>query len=171
MKITKAIANFEGKNEGEIKGFVSFEQIDRKHCRVTFNLSGFKPNKTHAIHIHEFGDLRKGCDSLGGHYNPYKENHGSLHSKQRHVGDLINNLTSDENGNFLYSYIDDSIKIDSKKVNILGRSVVIHDGIDDLGLGGLNKQGQVINEKLHKTSLENGNAGGRIACAIIGIAK
>ena len=43
--------------------------------------------------------------------------------------------------------------------DIIGRSVVIHDGVDDLGLGG------------NPESLKTGNAGGRLACALIGHSK
>lgn len=153
-KITKAIANF----DKDITGFVCFEQINKHNCKVTFNLSGFASNAKHAIHIHEYGDMSNGCKSLGGHYNPYNHNHGSYdYNTKRHVGDLINNLKSDSNGDFMCTYIDDLIQVDSKKNNIIGRSVVIHKGIDDCGFGN------------DKESLITGNAGKRIACAIIGI--
>lgn len=33
------------------------------------SVSGLKPGK-HGFHIHQFGDLTKGCVSTGGHYNP-----------------------------------------------------------------------------------------------------
>ena len=43
--------------------------------------------------------------------------------------------------------------------SILGRSLVVHADPDDLGKGG------------HELSKATGNAGGRISCGIIGIAK
>jgi Cu-Zn family superoxide dismutase len=43
--------------------------------------------------------------------------------------------------------------------SILGRTVVIHADPDDLGRGG------------HELSKTTGNAGGRLACGVIGICK
>jgi Cu/Zn superoxide dismutase len=45
------------------------------------------------------------------------------------------------------------------KANIIGRGLIIHADTDDCGLGE------------NEASLENGNAGKRIACAIIGYSK
>ena len=142
-------------------GKVYFSQCPiHKRVKVTFDLFNFLPNATHAIHIHEFGDLSDGCKSLGPHYNPTNETHGSIDypNKPRHAGDLINNFTTDDKGEFMFSYIDDKLKkIDFN--DIYGRSIVIHDGIDDLGRG---------TGKDKAESLKTGNAGARLACGIIG---
>ena len=143
-------------------GRVTFSQCCKKHklVKVVFNLFNFAPHAKHAIHIHEFGDLSDGCKSLGPHYNPTNETHGSIDfpNAPRHAGDLINNFTTDDKGKFEYAYVDDKLsKVDFS--DIYGRSIVIHDGIDDLGRGkGKNKA----------ESLETGNAGTRLACGIIG---
>ena len=143
-------------------GRVLFSYCCQKHklVRVTFDLFNFSKNATHAIHIHEFGDLSDGCKSLGPHYNPANETHGSIDfpDRPRHAGDLINNFTTDMEGCFSYSYIDDKLSnIDFS--DIYGRSIVIHDGIDDLGRG---------RGKDKVESLKTGNAGSRLACGIIG---
>lgn len=44
----------------------------------------------HGFHIHEFGNLLKGCVTAGGHYNPNKLTHGGPDDETRHVGDLGN---------------------------------------------------------------------------------
>ena len=147
----------------DIKGTVRFHQCDKSsEVIVLFDLYGFKPNMTHAIHIHEFGDTRNGCMSLGKHFNLYNDDHGSLFIKsgKSHTGDLINNLQTDNKGNFKYNYTDPRLSIigDIGK-SIIGRSVVIHEGIDDLGLGN-NTESKI-----------SGNAGGRMTCAIIAHSK
>ena len=169
---TTAIAIF---NENDVKGTVIFKQFNiNEDVLVMFDLYDLVPEKIRAIHIHEFGDERKGCESLGGHWNPENNNHGSIWVKgiHRHAGDLINNIIPDDKGRFKFSYTDNKLNlIGDVKTTIIGRSVVIHDDLDDLGLGGLNDDGQIIDEKVHEESLKTGNAGKRMACAIIGIAE
>ena len=142
-------------------GYVLFSKCPNHKCViVSFDLRNFSPRATHAIHIHEFGDLSDGCKSLGPHYNPTNETHGSIkyQKKPRHAGDLINNFTTDDKGEFMFAYIDDKLsKVDFN--DIYGRSIVIHDGIDDLGRG---------TGKDKAESLKTGNAGARLACGIIG---
>jgi len=165
-----AVALFDNSN---VKGVVLFKQTPNSPVHVSFNFRGLKPDTISAIHIHEYGDEREGCTSLGGHWNPHKQTHGSIILPElgRHAGDLINNIKSDEEGNFVYEYYDDLLNLfGSIETTIIGRSVVIHEGVDDLGLGGLNNDG-TIDWKRFETSLENGNAGSRMACAIIGIAS
>jgi len=151
-----------------------------------FHLKNFQPFSVHAIHIHEYGDTTDGCLSLGGHYNPTNSNHGSIISKERHLGDLFNNFYTDENGNleFLWSTREINIK------DIYGRSIVIHKNKDDLGIQkyeklndyelslfckernykNLNTRIEKIN-KLNSESLISGNAGIRITCGIIAYMK
>ena len=151
----KAIAVFEGK----IKGRVIFtENINNKTVIIDISLSGLNKNAKHGFHIHESGDLTNKCESLCAHFNPYKKQHGCPGKKERHVGDL-GNLHTDKNGNVNYILEDDCVKLRGVKANIIGRGLIIHADPDDCGMGN------------NEASLLNGNAGKRIACAIIGYSK
>ena len=146
-------------NEKKIKGTIQFyENLKDNTVIIKINLEGFKKNSTHAMHIHEAGDLRDNCMGACAHFNPYNKNHGGINSKERHVGDL-GNIVSDEHGNVKMVLTDKLIKLKGNKCNIIGRSVVIHENEDDNGLGG------------HDDSLTTGHAGGRIACAVIGYSR
>ena len=176
MKCLNAIALFGSSCEGntnhkDIKGTVQFHQCGngQEGTWVKINLYNFDPNKTHAIHIHEYGDETNGCVSLGGHWNPDGTTHGSLYlDMPSHAGDMINNLKSDQNGRFNRIYMDPRITLQGTvDQTIIGRSIVIHYGQDDLGLGGIDP----YNAEVRAGSLKTGNAGKRMACAIIGRAK
>lgn len=144
-------------NDSKIKGTIHFYEND-KNVLIDIALKGFKKNSTHAIHIHEAGDLTDHCTSTCSHFNPYNKNHGGINSKERHVGDL-GNIISDENGIINMKFNDNMIKLRGTKSNIIGRAVVIHEDIDDNGLGGF------------PDSLTTGHAGARIACGVIGYSK
>ena len=117
-------------------------------------IEGLGPNGEHGFHIHELGDLTKGCDSLGGHYNPFGEEHGGIESCHSHVGDL-GNLKADSNGVAEFNMTVSKIHIVGA-YSILGRSCVVHLAQDDLGQGD------------NKESALNGNSGPRIGCAVVG---
>lgn len=155
--------NFIATFNNTIKGTVKFHQCSQYNkTLVIFDLKGFKPKSINAIHIHEYGDLTNGCTSLGAHLNLTNKEHGSIFVdiNNSHTGDLINNIYSDNNGEFRYKYEDPRLMLFGNiEESIIGCSVVIHKLKDDLGLGN--------NEESKKT----GNAGERIACAIIGKTK
>ncbi|XP_035216962.1 superoxide dismutase [Cu-Zn]-like, partial [Stegodyphus dumicola] len=71
----------------------------------------------------------------------------------RHVGDL-GNIECDANGvtNILFT---DHVASLKGPHSIIGKSIVIHSDIDDLGQGG------------NPESLKTGNAGTRLACCVI----
>ncbi len=144
--------------KGNISGTVKFHQCSPESpTRVSLDLDLNRPDSTHALHVHEYANLLEGCAGAGGHYNPYSQTHGSVYvpERGRHVGDLINNVTSNSEGKVVGEFIDELIMLYGPH-SIFGRTLVIHDGIDDLGLGG------------NKESLITGNAGGRLACTVIG---
>lgn len=150
-----AIAVFQDK----VKGTVRFTEDIDNHCTIIdIDLKGLKRNFSHGFHVHEYGDMSEGCSTMCSHFNPYGKTHGSNKSKERHVGDL-GNIVTDSFGNAKYRMTDPVIRLRGTKSNIIGRGLVIHDQTDDLGMGG------------NEESLKTGNAGKRIACAVIGIGR
>jgi Cu-Zn family superoxide dismutase len=140
-----------------IKGTVKFSEVDNK-IRIDVQITGLKPNSLHGFHVHEAGDLTDKCTSMCAHFNPYGSTHGCPGMKNRHVGDL-GNLQTNNKGEAKYSFYDDMIKLRGTKANIIGRGLIIHEDTDDCGQGG------------NAESLKTGNAGKRIACAVIGYSK
>tara|TARA_Y100000389_G_scaffold185132_1_gene204232 strand:+ start:31 stop:510 length:480 start_codon:yes stop_codon:yes gene_type:complete len=141
-----------------IKGTVEFEEKGTKVI-IKGNLKSTKyKNSSHGFHIHEAGDLSDKCMGACAHFNPYNKKHGGPTSKERHVGDL-GNIRFDARGVAKFRMEDSLVKLRGTKANVIGRSVVIHEDPDDLGMGG------------HNDSLTTGHAGKRITCAVIGYSK
>jgi Cu-Zn family superoxide dismutase len=158
LKNIIAIAYLDDLKSG-IKGSVHFyENKERNMVLVDINISGLPKNSELGFHIHVAGDLSEGCKSACAHFNPFNTTHGGKDSNVRHVGDL-GNIITDKDGKCVTRFEDHMIKLRGYKQNIIGRSIVIHVKKDDLGLGG------------DAESLKTGNAGARIACAVIGYSK
>lgn len=152
-KSIKAIAVF----TDNISGTVKFTEVGNK-VRLDVSITGLKPNSLHGFHVHDAGDLSDKCTSMCAHFNPYNMTHGCPGLKNRHVGDL-GNLQTNNKGEAKYSFYDNMIKLRGTKANIIGRGLIIHEDKDDCGQGG------------NAESLKTGNAGKRIACAVIGYSK
>jgi Cu-Zn family superoxide dismutase len=146
-------------NDDKIKGIVKFSEGSKLNkIKIDVNIKGLLPNSLHGFHVHQAGDLSDKCTSMCSHFNPYGKNHGCPGMKERHVGDL-GNLKTNSKGEAVYSFYDDVIKLRGNKCNIIGRGLIIHEDKDDCGQGG------------NVESLKTGNAGKRIACAVIGYSK
>ncbi|GLH05451.1 hypothetical protein R5R35_001503 [Gryllus longicercus] len=151
---TKAVCVLVGET---VKGTVFFEQKGPSDpVTVSGEISGLAQGD-HGFHVHEFGDNTNGCTSAGAHFNPHKKEHGGPKDADRHVGDL-GNVTAGADGVAKVSISDNIISL-SGDHSIIGRTLVIHADIDDLGKGG------------HELSKSTGNAGARLACGVIGITK
>ncbi|KAI4877488.1 hypothetical protein NFI96_015049 [Prochilodus magdalenae] len=142
------------KGTGEVTGTVHFEQ-KADHVKVTGKITGLAPG-LHGFHVHAYGDNTEGCTSAGPHYNPHNQTHGGPNDKVRHVGDL-GNVNADSSG-VADINIEDKMLALNGEYSIIGRTMVIHEKVDDLGKGG------------DEESLKTGNAGARQACGVIGIA-
>ncbi|TPX64159.1 hypothetical protein SpCBS45565_g06126 [Spizellomyces sp. 'palustris'] len=138
-------------------GTVKFTQeSDSAPTIIEIDLKDLTPGK-HGFHVHEFGDNTNGCTSAGGHFNPLNKTHGAPTDSVRHVGDL-GNLVAGPDGTVKTQIEDQHIKLIGP-LSIIGRTIVVHAGEDDLG------------RTDHKESKLTGNAGGRVACGVIGVAK
>ncbi|KZT56337.1 copper zinc superoxide dismutase [Calocera cornea HHB12733] len=153
--MVKAVAVLRG--DSPVKGVITFEQeSESAPVKISGELFNLDPNAERGFHIHELGDNTNGCVSAGPHFNPFKKSHGGPTDAERHVGDL-GNIAVDATGKATVSITDSHLSL-TGPLSIVGRTVVVHAGTDDLGKGG------------HEESLKTGNAGGRSACGVIGIA-
>jgi Cu-Zn family superoxide dismutase len=121
--------------------------------QINVSVKGVVPPGMHGIHIHEFGDCSKNdASSAGGHFNPTNINHGMPNSNESHLGDLGNIEISDNGRGSLRLILQNSF-YDIESIGgwsaILGKSLVLHEGEDDL-----------------RTN-PSGKSGNRIACGII----
>jgi len=155
MSTVKAVCVLRG--DSGVVGVVSFEQ-DAKGGATTVKgkISGLKSGK-HGFHVHQLGDLSDGCKSAGPHFNPFGKTHGAPSDSNRHVGDL-GNVEVKTDGEEIEINITDALVSLVGQHSVIGRSIVVHEKEDDLGKGG------------NEESLKTGNAGGRVACGVIGIA-
>ncbi|QKF93612.1 superoxide dismutase copper chaperone [Fadolivirus algeromassiliense] len=160
--VTKnAIAQIRSHDDTRVLGYIHIDTLDNGNTYIHGELSGLSPGK-HAIHIHEKGNPQKCCSGLGDHYNPFNKQHGDrtaidmYGNKMRHVGDLGNIIVKND-GSCKFAFEDDLVKI-TGQYSVIGRSIVIHENEDDLGLTN------------HPDSKKTGNSGKRIAYGIIGYA-
>ena len=131
-------------NNSKVRGWLQFQSTEGKKVVVKAEVSGLAPNQKHGFHIHQYGDCRENGKNAGTHFNPYKAKHGAPHHKEKHLGDL-GNLKANKDGLAFYQK---TMKICVKK--LIGRSVIVHAGTDDL------------------KSQPSGNSGAYIGCGVIG---
>ena len=147
---SKAIAVLHPTKGSSVEGTVTFTKTGDE-VKIVADITGLTPGK-HGFHIHEFGD----CSSpdgkaAGGHFNPTNTPHAGHDATPRHEGDL-GNLEADSSGKAHLELTDTMMTMSGDK-SIVGRGVIVHEKEDDL------------------KSQPVGNAGGRVACGVIGIAK
>ena len=136
-----------------IDGVLTFSQAtESSPTIIQGTVTGLTPGK-HAIAIHVLNVSRVPA-SIGQHFNPSGKNHGAPEDSERHVGSL-GNIEANESGKA-------DIHIEDKIVNligpqsVIGRSIAIAEGEDDMG-------------RAYELSLVNGNAGEAIAAGVISI--
>lgn len=150
QEVTKAIAVLHPASSSQVMGTVTFTKVG-DGVKVVADVTGLTPGK-HGFHIHEFGDCSApDATSAGGHFNPSNNPHAGHDAEKRHEGDL-GNIEADSSGKAHLESTDKMMTMSGAK-SIIGRGVIVHEKEDDL-----------------KTQ-PTGNAGGRLACGVIGVAK
>jgi Cu-Zn family superoxide dismutase len=147
MEPTVITFKMEPKSDSGVSGDVTFtEDGDKVMMKAVF--SGLSEGE-HAIHLHEKADCSADDGtSTGGHWNPTFQPHGQWGAEEGyHKGD-IGNFTADADGNATVEFETDEwcIGCDDETMNILGKAVIVHQGVDDF------------------TSQPSGAAGARISC-------
>jgi len=147
----RAITRLDG--EG-ISGNITFTQLTDGNVHVAGSIFGLPPGQ-YGFHVHEKGDITGGCASTGAHFNPEHKDHGHPTDENRHVGDLGNVIFNPQRYATI-DFLDGKIALFGPHC-ILGRAVVLHEKEDDFG------------RSSHPDSRKTGNAGGRVACGVIGL--
>ena len=148
--VTKAVATLSPTQGNTVSGVVTFTKTDGG-VKIVADVAGLTPGQ-HGFHIHEFGDCSAtDAASAGGHFNPTHRQHGGPDAEMRHAGDF-GNLDADASGKAHYERVDRVIALDGPE-SIIGHAVIVHAKADDL------------------KSQPSGNAGARVACGVIGVAK
>ena len=129
-------------------GNVRFAQQGGK-VLVSGEIRGLKPNAEHGFHVHEKGDCSSGDGmSAGGHFNPTGAPHGRHSGGAHHAGDL-QSLRADAAGVARFSFESMGIHVGAGATDVVGKGLIVHRDADDY------------------TTQPTGNAGPRLACAVI----
>jgi len=99
--------------------------------------------------VHEKGDCSSSDgSSAGGHFNPHQRKHGMAMGEEHHTGDLPS-LHANAQGVALIDVQITGVRVGSGMDDIVGRGLIVHRDRDDF------------------TTQPTGNAGPRLACAVI----
>jgi len=145
-----AVADLAPTQGNETRGSITFTVVDGR-VHASGQISGLKPGSEHGFHIHEKGDCSApDGNSAGGHFNPALQDHGSVASDPHHGGDMPN-IKADDNG---VAAVDGPVSTNvnigkGDDFDIIGRGLIVHADPDDY------------------KSQPTGNAGARLACAVI----
>jgi Cu-Zn family superoxide dismutase len=147
---SRAVAVMHPTAGNNVRGIVTFTKVGTG-ISIVADIEGLTPG-VHGFHVHEYGDCSAADGaSAGGHFNPMGMPHDSPEAMKRHAGDL-GNITAGADGKAHLERTDSMISF-SGVHNVIGRGLIVHAAPDDF-----------------KTQ-PTGNAGGRVACGVIGIAK
>lgn len=142
-------------SDEQIQGEIIFTRVqnqrdEKAEVEMILNVSGLAHPGFYAIHIHEFPLCEGDFSSAGDHFNPNEGVHGHPNDPNSHLGDL-GNFRADSSSSIVAVKAFPRLSLDPQDSAFIGnRSVIIHAGVDDY------------------TTQPAGDAGERIACAVIG---
>lgn len=135
------------KSDSNVSGSVKFIEENGEVQMIAY-VKGLEEGE-HAIHIHQEADCSSpDGKSTGGHWNPTAQPHGKWGNENGyHKGD-IGNFSVDANGKgeVKFSTNEWCIGCGDETKDILGKAIIVHQGIDDF------------------TSQPSGAAGSRVSC-------
>ncbi len=132
-----------------VTGTVRFRET-ADGVEVSVRASGLAPGSTHGFHVHENGDCSApDGTSAGGHFNPGGVDHALPPTEVRHAGDL-GNVVADEEGNVEMTETFTGLTLGEGPTSVVGRGLIMHAGED-------------------RGTQPTGDAGARIACAVIAL--
>ena len=144
----RATASLQPTKGNQTSGTVAFVEAGGR-VRVHAVVVGLKPGREHGFHVHEAGDCSSGDGmSTKGHFNPLGKPHAHFSTAERHAGDMPA-LRADANGRAEANFELDVMTVSPGPASVVGRGLIVHADADD-----------------YRTQ-PTGNAGARIACAVI----
>jgi superoxide dismutase, Cu-Zn family len=144
----RATASLQPTKGNQTSGTVTFVEAGGR-VRVNAVVVGLKPGREHGFHVHEAGDCSSGDGmSTQGHFNPLGKPHAHFSTAERHAGDMPA-LRADANGRAEANFELDVMTVSPGPASVVGRGLIVHADPDD-----------------YRTQ-PTGNAGARIACAVI----
>jgi len=144
----RAVAKLEPTKGNTTAGTVEFRERGSNKVEVVANITGLAANLEHGFHLHEKADCSSGDGmSAGGHWNPDNQPHGPQNAPH-HAGDMPS-LKADASGNAKVTFMLDGVTVAAGMKSVVGRGLIVHKDPDDF-----------------KTQ-PTGNAGARLACAIV----
>ncbi|WP_299651472.1 superoxide dismutase family protein [uncultured Jannaschia sp.] len=140
-RVTGELVNAEGANIGSVSIFETPSGLVRVNVQGTELSAG-----GHGVHMHETGECEGDFTSAGGHIAGDMQ-HGLVEGGP-HPGDLPNGFVEDD-GVMSYEAFTDRISIEEQLLDEDGSALIVHSGADDY------------------VSQPSGDAGGRVACAVL----
>jgi Cu-Zn family superoxide dismutase len=119
-------------DKGDSVGTVNFQEVS-SGVKLTFDLKGL-PSGEHAVHIHDMGECKTpNFKASGKDLNPDDKEHGLLHPKGAHAGDLPNLIVQDD-GTAKAELMAPKVTLKEGKATLIrkdGTTIVIHEEKDD----------------------------------------